>query len=189
MKIVKGIFEWFFHIAFCIVIALTIVLFVIQFTFVDGYSMEPTLQNRDRILICKVQRTLGIQPDRGDIVVLDSRIEQSRSFMDLFKDYFKYNTIAYRITGKKPEPVFLVKRVIGKPGDVLEFKEGQLSVNGQPVTEPYIKEPMKWFPDRVIVVPEGHVFVMGDNRNESYDSRYIGCIPLSHIMGEFLLSF
>ena len=75
------------------------------------------------------------------------------------------------------------------PGDVLEFKEGQLLINGQPVAEPYIKEPMKWFPDRSMVVPEGHVFVMGDNRNESYDSRNMGFIPLSHIMGKYLLAF
>ncbi|HBN82871.1 MAG TPA: signal peptidase I [Clostridiales bacterium] len=189
MKIIKGIFEWIFHIVFCVAIALAIVLFVIQFTYVDGHSMEPTLDDQDRILISKVQKTLGIQPDRGDIVVLDSRIDQSRNIKDLFLDYFKYNTIAYKVTGKKPEPVYLVKRVIGKEGDVLEFKDGQLLINGQPVNEPYIKEPMEWFPNRLIVVPEGHVFVMGDNRNESYDSRSMGFIPLSHIIGQYLLAF
>ncbi|NLY97240.1 MAG: signal peptidase I [Clostridiaceae bacterium] len=189
MKIVKQILEWVIHIAICVAVALSVVLFVAQFTYVEGHSMEPTLRDKDRILISKVQTTLGIQPKRGDIVVIDSRIYKTRNFIDLFKDYFRYNIIAYKITGNKPDPVFLVKRVIGQPGDVLEFKDGQLYINNEPVSEPYIREKMVWFPNKVITVPEGHVFVMGDNRNESADSRQMGSIPISHIVGFYLLTF
>lgn len=188
MKIIKDIVGWIIHIVFCIIVALSIVVFIIQLTSVDGYSMEPTLHDRDKVLVSKVHMTLGIRPDYGDIVVVDRRIYQSRKFLDLFKDYLKYNTVAYWITGKKPDPVFIVKRVIGKPGDVLEYVDGQLVINGVPVEEPYIKEPMEWFPDKAIIVPENHVFVMGDNRNESYDSRIIGCIPLSHVLGKCLFT-
>ena len=167
MKFLKGVLEWVIQIIVCVVIALSIVLFVIQFTYVDGHSMEPTLSDQDKILIWKVPCTLGIQPNRGDIVVLDSRFQEPRTLSVMFSDYFKYNIIVYKITGKKPDPVYLVKRVIGKPGDVLEYKDGQLFVNGQPVVEPYILEPMRWFPDGLVVVPEGHVFVMGTTETEA----------------------
>lgn len=73
--------------------------------------------------------------------------------------------------------------MIGLPGDVIEIKDGQVFRNGVQLEEPYIKEQMYAEQSQVWEVPEDHIFVMGDNRNNSKDSRMIGPVPLDHIMG------
>ena len=76
------------------------------------------------------------------------------------------------------------KRVIGRPGDTLEFKDGHVWRNGEELQEPYTKDPaMNYSRTTPVVVPEGHVFVMGDNRNHSSDSRFIGPVPVDHVLG------
>jgi signal peptidase I len=77
-----------------------------------------------------------------------------------------------------------IKRVIGKPGDTLEFKNHKVYRNGQALDEPYVKEQMIFESDKQWVVPEGHIWVMGDNRNNSSDSRVIGFVPLDHVLGK-----
>lgn len=80
-----------------------------------------------------------------------------------------------------------VKRVIGKPGDKLEFHDGHVYRNGEKLDEPYINEPMEFSMDGSYTVPEGDVFVMGDNRNHSSDSRFIGPVPIDHVLGKVCL--
>jgi signal peptidase I len=79
---------------------------------------------------------------------------------------------------------FYVKRLIGKPGDILEFKDHKVYRNGIALQEPYIKEVMNFISDKKWVVPDKYIFVMGDNRNNSNDSRSIGFIPLDHVLGK-----
>ena len=74
-----------------------------------------------------------------------------------------------------------IKRVIGLPGDVIEYHKGDMSVNGQKLTEDYILEASA--EEYHVTVPEDHYFVLGDNRNDSTDSRIIGCVPKSSIIG------
>jgi len=76
-----------------------------------------------------------------------------------------------------------VKRIIGKPGDTITFQDGKVIRNGQLLNETYTKEDMRFYPDKKIVVPADHVYVLGDNRNNSSDSRFIGSIPLNHVLG------
>ncbi|HZG80558.1 MAG TPA: signal peptidase I, partial [Brevibacillus sp.] len=90
------------------------------------------------------------------------------------------------IMGQPEDKSMYIKRVIGKPGDVLEFKDNQVYRNGVPLEEPYIKEKMEYMSDKVVTVPENHVFVMGDNRNDSTDSRELGAIPMNHIIGTMI---
>ena len=84
----------------------------------------------------------------------------------------------------------LIKRVVGVPGDEISVRRGKLFVNGEPQKEPYVNEK---FPDRSfaprITVPPGHVFVMGDNRANSQDSRVFGPVPEENIEGEAFLLF
>ncbi|MDE7243969.1 MAG: signal peptidase I [Oscillospiraceae bacterium] len=81
--------------------------------------------------------------------------------------------------------VIYVKRVIGLPGDVLEMKDGYVYRNGEKLDPEYIAEPMNT-DGNTYIVPEGHLFCMGDNRNNSYDSRLIGAIPFNNFFGKVL---
>jgi signal peptidase I len=127
---------------------------------VPSQSMAPTLQPGDKFLI-NLRAYRHRLPQRGDIVV--------------FRD---------------PAGEYLVKRVIALPGETVVLAGGQLYVNGQPLYEPYLAEPPMVESPLGGVVPEGHVFVLGDNRNFSEDSRDLGPVPIERIMGraEYIVS-
>lgn len=154
-------------ILFSVLFAFFVFVFISAFlkpTVIHGFSMEPTLTHGDRA-IAKVQ---GYQPAYGDIVVI--------------KDLHIDNK-------------FIVKRIIGMPGDTIDinFTTGDLSRNGVLVDEPYILEPTTTPGDVLfpLTVPPGQVFVLGDNRNHSTDSRttYTGTIPVENIEGKLLFRF
>ncbi|WCN39350.1 signal peptidase I [Aneurinibacillus uraniidurans] len=178
MKWIKEFSEWII-IPFILVVSITT--FVIQPTEVLGSSMEPTLHNEDRVYISKISHTLNYEPDYGDIVIIDSHINSDHTL----KEDIIENPIISLIYQNQDHNVW-IKRVVGKSGDTLEFKDNKVYRNGKLLEEPYIKEAMLDNPDRTVVVPENHVFVMGDNRNNSSDSRIIGCVPLDHILGKRL---
>jgi signal peptidase I len=125
---------------------------------VDGFSMKPTLQDGEYVLVNKLAYRFG-EPQRGDIIV-------------------------FRPVNPGEE---LIKRVIGLPGDTVDIQDGRVLVNGQEISEPYIAAPPKdggkWD------VPQGYLFVMGDNRNNSSDSRAIGPIPLENVIGKSVLIY
>ncbi len=136
-----------------LLIAIFIHLFLAQATRVEGYSMEPTLFGHQRLIIEKLSYRIH-QPQRGDIVVV--RVPQFDKL--------------------------LIKRVIGLPGETLEIRDGIVYINGQPLDEPYVNgRPRGNYPP--LVIPEGDVFVMGDNRNNSNDSRAFGPVPIQNIVG------
>ncbi|MFL0163976.1 signal peptidase I [Candidatus Clostridium helianthi] len=110
---------------------------------VAGESMTNTLQDKDLLLINRVAYKLHA-PEYKDIVVLNTNIDNDR---------------------------ILIKRVIGVPGDTIEVKDNVVYVNGNKLDEKYIREPMVNNQDLKLVVSEGKIFVMGDNRNNSLDSR------------------
>ncbi len=163
VKVKKGpweiIYEWMDSFVFSIILILFVFVFCFRVVGVDGESMTPTLNHGDWLTV----KAINTEIKRGDIVV---------------------------VTQPNPplnEP--LVKRVIAVGGDTLKinFKTGIVEVNGEVIDEPYIKEPTR-NPgdfDKPIKIPEGYVFVMGDNRNESLDSRFnsIGIIDERYILG------
>lgn len=126
---------------------------------VDGFSMVPTLQDGEYVLVSKMAYKLG-EPQHGDIIV------------------FKY-------PGEPPQD--LIKRIIGLPGDAIEVTGSNVYVNGQPLVEPYIAaSPVyqgKW------KVPAGFLFVLGDNRNDSSDSHSWGLLPLNNVIGKALIIY
>ncbi len=140
-----------------VVIALSYT-FLVRVVRVDGRSMNPTLLDGQRLLATDLFYT----PERGDIVVIDAYI---------------------------PHGLPLIKRVIGVAGDTIDidFNEGLVYRNGELLDEPYIAEPTYMFEGTVfpLTVPEGTIFVMGDNRNHSSDSRDpdIGCIDVRDVLG------
>ncbi|PZE22017.1 signal peptidase I [Paenibacillus xerothermodurans] len=177
-KIISEIRSWAGSIGIAFLCTLLIGIFIIQPTNVLGHSMDPTLHSEQRIFVSKISHTFQQEPNYGDIVVIDSRVARDRSVVD---DVLEHPLIA--LLRGEADHHFYIKRVIGKPGDVLEFKDHRVYRNGEPVDEPYLKERMNYTSTEKIVVPEKHLFVMGDNRNNSKDSRNIGTIPLEHVLG------
>lgn len=150
--------SWFRELLEAILPALVIVLvvniFLAQATRVEGQSMEPNLHNNERLIIEKVSYYFH-PPRRGDIVVL-------------------------RRPQRSSEP--LIKRVVGLPGETVEIKDGRVFINGEPLDEPYLKQ-ATWPAMPARLVPEEHVFVLGDNRSFSNDSRAFGMVPFTDILG------
>ncbi|TVY11926.1 signal peptidase I [Paenibacillus cremeus] len=175
---IKEVGAWISSIAVAIVLTLLIGLFVFQPTQVLGHSMDPTLQNEQRIYVSKLSHTFHYEPNYGDIVIIDSRVDRPRDFMD---DLMEHPLLEF-LRGVHDENMY-VKRVIGKPGDVLELKNHKVYRNGEALDEPYLNELMQFPVERKWTVPEGHLFVMGDNRNHSKDSRDIGFVPFDHVLG------
>lgn len=136
--------------------------FVVEAFYIPSESMVPTLRVGDRVLVNKFIYRFT-QPERGDVVVFES------------------------VEGGGED---LIKRVVGVPGDRISVRGGKLLVNGEPQREPYVN---KRFPDRSFAapttVPKSHVFVMGDNRANSRDSRFFGPVPQKKIEGEAFLRF
>ncbi len=179
----RKIWSWVLTLAVAFVLSSIIGIFLVQPYQVDGHSMDPTLHDKQRIYVSKLSHTLGYLPEYGDIVIIDSRVDRSRTF----KDDVLENPIIRLFRDAPDDHAFYVKRVIGKPGDVLEFRGHTVYRNGQALVEPYIKEMMMFESDEQWTVPENHIFVMGDNRNRSEDSRDIGYIPLDHVLGTKIL--
>lgn len=126
---------------------------------VENISMEPTLQPGEFILVNKLAYRLG-DVTHGDVVIFHYPLNPS-------EDY--------------------IKRVIGLPGDVVTVKDGQVTVNGSTVTEPYIMAPPHY--NNSWTVPEGQLFVLGDNRNSSSDSHNWGFVPYENLVGKALLIY
>jgi signal peptidase I len=126
---------------------------------VDGFSMRPTLQDGEYILVNKLAYQFS-EPVRGDIVVFVFPINPEED---------------------------LIKRIIGIPGDSSTIQDGVLTVNGVVVQEPYINAPPAY--NGTWQVPEGELFVLGDNRNDSRDSHQWGLLPIGNVIGRAVLIY
>ena len=159
-KVKKEIFEWIKVFALAIVFAFVITQFI-KPTLVRGDSMYSTLEEGDYLIINRMSYKFG-EPKRGDIIVFESDLQQDDG------------------TNKD-----LVKRVIGVSGDTIKIKDSKVYVNVKELNEPYIHDEITEG-DIDTVVPENSVFVLGDNREISLDSRYeqVGFINESDILGK-----
>lgn len=183
MGILKAAGEWMYSLVISFALALFLAIFIFQPTIVSGQSMEPTLDNGNYVVLSKLSHTFGKLPNYGDIVVVDSRVARERNLSDDLME--PVMNLVHRFQGRAPEYIW-VKRVIGLPGDVIEFKDGKVLRNGNTLVEPYIKEPMRYTAKQATIVSANQVYVLGDNRNNSGDSRYIGPVPRGHVLGVML---
>ena len=167
------VWEWTKALVIALLIAVVVRYFLFTPIVVDGESMMPTLKDGDKMIVNKIGYRFG-EPKRFDIVVFHA-----------------------------PEGKDYIKRVIGLPGEHIEYKDDQLYINGEPVDEPYLDEyksqltegqltqdfTLQDIDPNMDVIPEGYVFVMGDNRRYSKDSRHIGVISEDDIIGKTSIVF
>ncbi|BBH20896.1 signal peptidase I [Paenibacillus baekrokdamisoli] len=172
-KTQKEVFEWVKALAIAALLVLVIRYFLFAPFIVDGPSMQPTFYTGERLIVNKIIYDIR-QPKRGEVVVFHVP-EEGRDF---------------------------IKRVIGVPGDKVKYEGDNLYINGKKVDEPYLKQsiaeakangqifnnngPDKDFPNenfKTDIVPAGSILAFGDNRRDSKDSRMIGFVPMSRIVG------
>jgi signal peptidase I len=155
------LFEYAKIILVALVIALLVRTYVAEARLIPSESMLPTLKIGDRLIVDKIFYEINGIKDihRGDIVVFDPPPAANSK-----------NDIPF------------IKRVIGLPGETISIKRGTVYINGEPLNEPYLsEEPAGDF--KPFVIPDGTIFLMGDNRNNSHDSRFWGPLPLQNIIG------
>ncbi len=163
--------EWVKDIVVALILALIIRTFIVQAFRIPSGSMIPTLLVGDHLLVEKITYRFR-EPKRFEIIVFKFPLDKS-------KDY--------------------IKRVIGLPGDEIKIVNKEVYVNGKKLDEPYVQHtdpnviPAQFSPrDNYgpVTVPKGHLFVMGDNRDNSYDSRFWGFVPEKDIVGKaFIIYF
>ncbi len=162
------LWEWTKTLFIAFAVAGIVHFFLFAPVIVEGESMLPTLENGDHMLINKIDYIIG-EPERFDIVVF-----------------------------KAKEDTYYIKRIIGVPGDHVAYENDQLYINGETQAEPYLSSLKKqqnlgsgtltedFTLERLTEldkIPEGYVFVLGDNRRNSTDSRIIGLVPIEDISG------
>lgn len=179
------LFDWIYSIVIALFLAMIIHIFLFVPTRVSGSSMFPTLENGQYLIVSKISHVFRKTPDYGDIVIIDSRVQRERSWIDDLSEPALNYMALFDKNGQGHN--IWVKRVIGKGGDILEFYNHAVYRNGIKLDEPYINEPMKFSMEGTFTVPDGTVFVMGDNRNHSSDSRFIGPVPIDHVLGTVII--
>ena len=168
-----------FLIIVALVLAVLIKTFVVQAFFIPSGSMLETLQIDDRVLVSKLSYVWG-GPERGDVIVFDDPRGVPTDPESLGGRVWR--NLAESIGIRTPQSEF-IKRVIGVGGDRIEGRDGLVFVNGESVLEPYLPRGVTTYEFGPIVVPGGELFVMGDNRDDSIDSRSFGTIPESEVVG------
>lgn len=168
-KLLMEALDWLLHIGIAVIVGLLIINFVAQRTIVIGFSMEPTLENGDQLIIEKLTLRFG-KLKNGDIVTIyiPEQLENG-------KDY-------------------IIKRVIGVEGDRIEIKDGKVYVNGNQIEEPYTSTDITLQGESQyndILVGKNQIYVLGDNRlpGASKDSRFIGLIDIGRVKGRAVFRF
>ncbi|MGN0182046.1 MAG: signal peptidase I, partial [Candidatus Ornithomonoglobus sp.] len=187
----REIFEWVYSIVIAVVIAMCIKLVFFDVVRVDGLSMYPTLNDNDRLIVTK----LGYEPKQGDIIILDSNYNKREEYYDRLAaedgkeelSGFEKLTKSFSLP-KDVKKVYYVKRVIATEGQTVDLIDGKVYVDGEELYEPYYSgetysiDPTVEYP---VTVDEDCIFVMGDNRGHSLDSRssQLGEVKIEAVLG------
>lgn len=197
----KEILEWIY----CIVIAIVIVLLIKSFvgipTVVKQSSMFPTLKQNERLWLNRWGATFDKMPERGDIITFEAPTKRyiDANHVDLKNPIAVYEYNPDDIVSKFIYNVLeigktsYIKRVIGLPGERVQIKDGAVYINDKKLEESYLQsyvvttDLQGMYID--LIVPENTVYVLGDNRGESTDSRRFGCIPVERIESKAVFRF
>lgn len=196
---VKDLLEWIYCILIALVLAVAFRYFIGTPTVVKQPSMYDTLEEGQRLWLNRWVRTVNGEYHRGEIVTFEAPSEPIVSLERA------NNNNPKAIYDEDPEGIFskftyyvleigktsYIKRVIGVAGDRIKIEEGKVFLNGEEINEPYLDEGVITqggvYTD--IIVPEGYVFVMGDNRSHSTDSRNFGCVPIDRLESRVAFRF
>ena len=199
--ILKEIFEWVYCIIIAVALALVVRYYIGTPTIVKQSSMFPTFKQDERLILNRLYRTFKTTPKRGEVITFEAPTANylNGAIADLNNPVAKYenepegliSNFFYNVVelGKKS----YIKRVIALPGEHIQIKDGKVYINGEEFKEDYLSEDVITKPEDGqfidLIVPEGTVFVMGDNRGHSADSRRFGCVPYDKIEGKVVLRF
>ena len=193
----ENVLGWLISIVIAIAIVFILKTFIGMPTTVKGTSMATTLFPEEKLFLSTWSSNFDAVPDRGEIITFEAPSIDFVKNADLNNPTAIYSdksrnfseTVLYYGLGISKNSY--IKRVIGLPGDHIEIKYGKVYINGNEYEEEYISKALKTdmalggeFDD--IIVPEGYVYVLGDNRVASVDSRRFGCIPISKIEGKVI---
>jgi signal peptidase I len=165
-------------------LALILKTLVVQAFFIPSPSMEPTLIEGDRVLVNKLATRFG-DVHRGDVIVFEDPEPGIEQDSNPVSGFFRWLSEGLGVA--RPAEEDFIKRVIALPGETWEIHDGTLLIDGSRIQEPYLDadfDDRSFGPDRV---PEGMLFVLGDNRLQSYDSRFaegLGYIPRDKVVGK-----
>lgn len=199
---IKEILEWVYCIIIAVVLALLVKYYVGTPTVVQQQSMQTTLMPGNRLILNRLARTMHKTYERGDIVTFEapSTTIIASANVDFDNPVARYDNEPQGLWSKfvyyvlELNKTSYIKRVIGVAGDKIEIKDGKVYLNDELLQEDYLDEGVitdmgTYGLFSEVVVPEGYVFVMGDNRGHSTDSRCFGCIPVSKIEGKVWIRF
>ena len=198
MNKIKEFAEWILCIAIALVIAILFRYYIGTPTIVKQPSMYPTLEEDQRLWLNRWPRTIKKLPKVGDIVTFEaptttvlSESEVEESVVARYEEEPKGIISKFKHNVLELNKISYIKRVIGVPGDKIKIKNGKVYVNNVEIEEKYLQSGIVTDNGKgyctEIEVPENSVFVLGDNRAQSTDSRCFGCIPLEKIESKVLL--
>jgi signal peptidase I len=168
-----------------LVVAFVLKTFIAQAFYIPSGSMEPQLHVGDRVVVSKLAYRLH-EPRRGDIVVFPSP-DQPPSTSDDVLPVRLARDLLQGIGLAQPDETELIKRVIGLPGETVQGHDGHVFINGQQLIEPYLPAGVATSDFPAITIAKDHVWVMGDNRPGSADSRSFGMVDEDTIVGRAIV--
>lgn len=200
--VIKEILEWGYCIIIAVILALLVRYYIGTPTIVQQQSMKTTFMPGDRLILSRLTRTSDGMYERGDIITFEAPSTTAVSSANINYDYpvASYDNEPQGIFSKfvyyvlEINKTSYIKRIIAVEGDHIEIKDGKVYLNGEELREDYLDNGVTtnmgtygMFSD--VVVPKGYVFVMGDNRDHSTDSRSFGCVPVKKIEGKVWIRF
>lgn len=191
---VKEVLEWVYCIVIALVLALLIRYFIGTPTVVKQYSMFPTLKQNQRLILNKTVKTFNGSFERGDIITFEAPSVSSAKSTKAEYNYKPANWLEnFTYYVLEINKTSYIKRIIAFEGEHVEIKDSKVYINGEQLDENYLQEGVITEAKNShlidFIVPEGHIFAMGDNRTQSMDCRDFGCVPIEKIESKVLFRF
>ena len=180
-SVVRGLAELPILAVIALTVAFVLKTFVAQAFYIPSRSMEPQLHVGDRVIVSKLAYQFH-DPNRGDIVVFPSPNQRGGGDDGTLPGRV-FRGILEGVGLGKPDETILIKRVIALPGETVEGREGRVYINGRLLVEPYLPAEVRTEDFGPATIPEGQLWVMGDNRLDSSDSHVFGPITQESVIG------